>query len=69
MQHIGADDKIKPARLEALFDARLLEIKNFVFYFGKTGQLLHGAGEKCRGDVAESVGMQIAFEQRQHMRS
>ena len=68
MQHVGADDEIERASLEALLHARFLEIENFVFHLGKTGQLLHGAGEKCRRDIAEGVGMQPAFEQRQHMR-
>ena len=68
MQHIGADDEIERARLVALLDARFFEIKTFVFDFGKTGKFLRGAAEKRRRDVTEGVGMQIAFEQRQHVR-
>src|SRR5271157_890119 len=68
MKHIGADDEIKRASLEALLCTRSLEIKYFVFHSGKSGQLLHGAAEKCRGDITEDVGMQIAFDERQHVR-
>src|ERR1700722_9418315 len=69
MNHIRANDEIKGACLETLFRAWLLEIKDFVFHAGKPGQLLHGAAEKCRGDVTKGVGMQIAFEEWQDMRS
>src|SRR5260370_23347588 len=68
MKHIGADDEIKHASLEALLRARFLQIKNFVFHSGKSGQLLHGAAEKCRGNITEDVGMQIALDERQHVR-
>ena len=68
MKHIGADDEIKRASLEALLRARFLEIKNFVFHSGKSSQLLHGAAEKCRRDITEDVGMQIALDERQHVR-
>src|SRR5580704_4074871 len=68
MKHIGADDEIKGASLEALLRAPFLEIKYFVFHSGKSGQLLHGAAEKCRGDITEDVGMQIALDEWQHVR-
>src|SRR5271165_6546224 len=68
MKHIGADDEIKRASLEALLCARFLEVKNFVFHPGKSSQLLHGAAEKCRGDITEDVRMQIALDERQHVR-
>src|SRR5271165_2921486 len=68
MKHIGADDEIKRASLEALLCARFLEIKNFVFQSGKSGQLLNGDAEKCRGDITEDVGMQIALDERQDVR-
>src|ERR1700739_5027645 len=69
MKHVGADEKIKHACLESLFRARSLEIKNFVFHFGKRGQLLHSGAEKCRGNITKYVGMQIACDERQHVRS
>src|SRR5271165_495077 len=68
MKHISADDEVKRASLEALLRARFLEIKNFVFHSGKSGQLLHGTAEKCRGDITEDVGMQIVLDERQDVR-
>src|SRR5271166_1548055 len=68
MQHISADYEVKRASLEALLCTRSLEIKYFVFHSGKSGQLLHGAAEKCRGDITEDVGMQIALDERQDVR-
>ena len=34
---------------------------------GKGRQLLHRAGEERRGNIAESIGVQAALEQRQHL--
>ena len=68
MKHIGTDDEIKRSSLEALLRTRFFKIKNFVFHSGKSGQLLHGAAEKCRRDITENVGMQIALDERQHVR-
>ena len=47
VKHIGADDEIERARLEALLRARLFEIEDLEFHLGKGGQLLLGAGKEA----------------------
>ena len=68
MEHIGAEDEIERAGLEALFGARLFEIEDLELHLRKGRQLLHRAGEECRRHVTERIGVQAALEQRQHVR-
>src|ERR1700681_1210686 len=69
MKHVGANNEIKAASLEALLHTRFFQVKNFIFYSGKPRQLLHGAAEKCCGNIAENVGMQIVLDGRQYVRA
>ena len=53
----------KPCSVPGFSRSRILNSTS-----GKARELLHGAGEKRRRDIAEGVGVQPALEQRQHVR-
>src|SRR6516162_3770303 len=69
MQYVGADDKIERARLKTLVAGWLIEIQNFIFHSRKASQFLHGGIEKSRGNVGESVGVQLGVESCKHVGS
>ena len=69
MKHVGADDKIERAELEALFRGGFFKIKNPSFNFGEVRELLMRAGEESSGDVGECVGVQAALQRREHLRA
>ena len=50
-----------------LLGAGFFEIEDLELHLGEGRQLLQRAGEEARGDIGENVGMQAAFEQRQHV--
>src|SRR5437762_14187306 len=68
MKHVGADDKIERAELEALFRGGFLKIKNPSFNFGEVRELLIRAGEESSGDVGEGVGGQATLQSRERWR-
>ena len=55
MKHVGADDKIERAELEALFGGGFFKIKNLGFNFGEVRELLMRTREERSGDVGECV--------------
>ena len=57
MKHVGADDKIERAELEALFGGGFFKIKNPGFNFGEVRELLMRTREERSGDVGECVGV------------
>src|SRR5436309_13855254 len=69
MKHVGADDKIERAELEALFRGGFFKIKNPGFNFGEVRELLMRTGEESSGDVGESVRVQAALQGREYLRA